>query len=130
MVLKLIQATSAKPGTTVLWDGFPCIVKSNDQSKTGKHGSMKCRMEVVGIFDKKKRIGVIRGSENLDVPIIEKRRAQILTVNGDLVSVMDLENFETLNLPYDEELKDKLSAGQQVEYWDIEGQKVIMRSSS
>ena len=128
MVLKLIQATSAKPGTTVLWDGFPCIVKSNDQSKTGKHGSMKCRMEVVGIFDKKKRIGVIPGSENLDVPIIEKRRAQILTVNGDLVSVMDLENFETLNLPYDEELKDKLSAGQQVEYWDIEGQKVVMRS--
>ena len=128
MVLKLIQATSAKPGTTVLWDGFPCIVKSNDQSKTGKHGSMKCRMEVVGIFDKKKRIGVIPGSENLDVPIVEKRRAQILTVNGDLVSVMDLENFETLNLPYDEELKDKLSAGQQVEYWDIEGQKVVMRS--
>ena len=128
MVLKLIQATSAKPGTTVLWDGFPCIVKSNYQSKTGKHGSMKCRMEVVGIFDKKKRIGVIPGSENLDVPIIEKRRAQILTVNGDLVSVMDLENFETLNLPYDEELKDKLSAGQQVEYWDIEGQKVVMRS--
>ncbi|MBS3083916.1 translation initiation factor IF-5A [Candidatus Pacearchaeota archaeon] len=128
MVLKLIQATSAKPGTTVLWDGFPCIVKSNDQSKTGKHGSMKCRMEVVGIFDKKKRIGVIPGSENLDVPIVEKKRAQILTVNGDLVSVMDLENFETLNLPYDEELKDKLSAGQQVEYWDIEGQKVVMRS--
>ena len=80
--------------------------------------------------DKKKRIGVIPGSENLDVPIIEKRRAQILTVNGDLVSVMDLENFETLNLPYDEELKDKLSAGQQVEYWDIEGQKVVMRASS
>jgi len=127
MVLKLIQATSAKPGTTVLWDGVPCVVKSNDQSKTGKHGSMKCRMEVVGIFDKKKRIGVIPGGENLEVPNVEKKRAQVLNVDGDIVSVMDLENFETLNLPYDEELNEKLEAEQQVEYWDVEGQRVVMR---
>ena len=129
MVLKLIQATSAKPGTTLLWGGIPCIVKSNDQSKTGKHGSMKCRMEVIGIFDKKKRIGVIPGSENLEVPSVEKRRAQILSVDGDMVSVMDLESFETISLAYDEDLKDKLKTDQQVEYWDIEGQKVIMRAT-
>lgn len=127
MVLKLIQATAAKPGTTLLWDGVPCVVKSNDQSKTGKHGSMKCRMEVVGIFDKKKRIGVIPGSENLEVPNIEKRRAQVLSVEGDRVSVMDLENFETISLPYDEELNNKFETDQQVEYWDVEGQKVVMR---
>jgi len=127
MVLKLIQATAAKPGTTLLWDGVPCVVKSNDQSKTGKHGSMKCRMEVVGIFDKKKRIGVIPGSENLEVPNIEKRRAQVLSVEEDRVSVMDLENFETISLPYDEELNNKFETDQQVEYWDVEGQKVVMR---
>ena len=125
MVLKLIQATSAKPGTTVLWDGFPCIVKSNDQSKTGKHGSMKCRMEVFGIFDKKKRIGVIPGSENLDVPIIEKRRAQILTVNGDLVSVMDLENFETIDVVKEPEIE--VNEGDQVEYWKVGEGKIIKR---
>ena len=127
MVLKLIQATSAKPGTTVLWDGVPCVVKSNDQSKTGKHGSMKCRMEVVGVFDKKKRIGVIPGGENLEVPTLEKRRAQILSVSDDKASVMDMENFETIELPYDDELKNKLASEQQVEYWDVEGHKVIMR---
>ena len=126
MVLKLIQATTAKPGTTLLWEGVPCVVKSNDQSKTGKHGSMKCRMEVVGIFDKKKRIGVIPGGENLEVPLLEKKRAQILNVSGDKASVMDLENFETIELPYDEELKGKLASEQQVEYWDVEGYKVIM----
>ncbi|MEK6809628.1 MAG: translation initiation factor IF-5A [Nanoarchaeota archaeon] len=127
MVLKLMQATAAKPGTTLLWDGIPCVVKSNDQSKTGKHGSMKCRMEVVGIFDKKKRIGVIPGGENLEVPLVEKHRAQVLTVSADRVSVMDLENFETMDLLYDEELKEKLGAEQQVEYWDVEGHKVVMR---
>lgn len=128
MTLKLIQATSAKPGTTLLWDNVPCVVRSNDQSKTGKHGSMKCRMEVVGIFDHKKRIGVLPGSESLEVPSVEKKRAQVLSVAEDIVSVMDLENFETLNLPYDEELKGKLQTDQQVEYWDVEGQKVVMRS--
>ena len=127
MVLKLIKATSAKPGTNVLWDGAPCVVKSNDQSKTGKHGSMKCRMEVVGIFDKKKRIGVIPGSENLEVPNVEKKRAQVLSVDGNMASIMDLESFETLNLPCDEELNGKLAAEQQVEYWDVEGQRVVMR---
>ena len=130
MTLKLLAATSAKPGTTVMWDGVPCVVRSNDQSKTGKHGSMKCRMEVVGIFDKKKRIGVIPGSENLDVPNVEKKRAQVLSIDGDRVSVMDLENFETLNLPYDEELNGKLAPEQQVEYWDVEGQRVVMRINS
>jgi len=122
-----MQATSAKPGTTILWDGVPCVVKSNDQSKTGKHGSMKCRMEVVGIFDKKKRIGVIPGGENLEVPLVEKKRAQILSLSGDRASVMDLESFETIELPCDDELKGKLAPEQQVEYWDVEGQKVIMR---
>ncbi len=127
MVLKLMQATAAKPGTTLLWDGVPCVVKSNDQSKTGKHGSMKCRMEVVGIFDKKKRIGVIPGGENLEVPLVEKKRAQVLNVSNDSASVMDLENFETLELPFDEELNGKLAPEQQVEYWDVEGKRVIMR---
>ena len=130
MVLKLMQATSAKPGTTILWDGVPCVVRSNDQSKTGKHGSMKCRIEVVGVFDKKKRIGVIPGGENLEVPLVEKKRAQVLSVSGDSASVMDLESFETLELPFDEELNGKLAAEQQVEYWDVEGKKVIMRLMS
>ncbi len=127
MVLKLISATTAKPGTTVLWDGVACVVRSNDQSKTGKHGSMKCRMEVVGLFDHKKRIGVLPGSESLEVPSVEKKRAQVLSVDGEMVSIMDLENFENFSIPYDDELKDQLAPEQQVEYWDVEGKRVVMR---
>lgn len=129
MVLKLISATGAKPGTTILWEGSPCTVKSNDISKTGKHGHAKCRMEVVGIFDGKKRIGVIPGDEKLEVPLVEKKRAQVLDVNEETshANVMDLENFETMDLPFVEEVKDEIAAEKQVEYWDVEGQKVIMR---
>ena len=127
MVLKLINATAAKPGSTILWDGIPCTVRSNEISKTGKHGHAKCRMEVVGIFDNKKRIGVVPGTEKLEVPMVEKRKAQILSVSDRSASVMDLESFETIDLPFQENLKEQLTEEKQVEYWDIEGQKSIMR---
>ena len=127
MVLKLINATAAKPGSTILWDGIPCTVRSNEISKTGKHGHAKCRMEVVGIFDNKKRIGVVPGTEKLEVPMVEKRKAQILSVSDRSDSVMDLESFETIDLPLQENLKEQLTEKKQVEYWDVEGQKSIMR---
>ena len=127
MVLKLIAATTAKPGTTILWEGVPCVVRGNEMSKTGKHGSMKCRMEIVGIFDDKKRIVLCPGDDKLEVPLIEKRRGQVLSVTGDKASVMDLESFETLEIAFMPEIKDELAAEKQIEYWDVEGQKVIMR---
>jgi len=127
MVLKMINATAAKVGTTILWEGVPCSVKSNDISKTGKHGHAKCRMEVVGIFDKKKRVGVVPGSEKLEVPLVEKKKAQILNVLENSASVMDLESFETLDLPFQAELKEQLAPEKQVEYWNVEGKKSIMR---
>jgi len=127
MVLKLINATAAKPGTTILWEGVACSVKSNDISKTGKHGHAKCRMEIVGIFDGKKRVSVVPGHEKIEIPMVTKNKAQILSIGESTASVMDLESFETIELPFPEELKDKLKEEKQVEYWDIEGQKSIMR---
>ena len=127
MILKLIAATTAKPGTTILWEGTPCVVRSNDMSKTGKHGSMKCRMEVIGIFDGKKRIALCPGDDKLEVPLVDKRRGQVLSVTGDKASVMDLENFETIDMAFMEDVKDDIATDKQVEYWDIEGKKVIMR---
>ena len=128
MVLRIIDATSAKPGTIMLWEGDPVLVKSNDISKTGKHGSSKCRIEAVGIFNGKKKIITVPGSERFDVPNIEKRKAQVLSVSDSTASVMDLENYETIDLPFLEELKGELKAEQQIEYWDVEGKKVIMRA--
>lgn len=127
MVLKLIVATAAKPGTTILWKGVACTVRSNDVSKTGKHGHAKCRMEIIGIFDGKKRVNVVPGDEKLEVPLVEKRKAQVLSVSEKSASVMDLESYETVDLPFPSNLKEKLAEEKQVEYWDIEGKKSIMR---
>ena len=40
---------------------------------------------------------------------------------------MDLEIYETLDLPFIPEVKESLAPEKQVEYWGIEGRKAIMR---
>ena len=75
----------------------------------------------------KKKIVAVPGDTKFDVPMIEKRKAQVLSVEGEKASVMDLENFETIEIAYAEELKEQIAPEKQVEYWDIEGQKCIMR---
>lgn len=127
MVLRLIDAYDCKPGTTILVDGQACTVRANDTSKTGKHGASKCRIEAIEVFTGKKRIIAVPGGERFEVPLIEKKKAQVLTVLDSTASIMDLESFETIEIPFMEEAKDQLAPEKQVEYWDVEGKKMIMR---
>jgi translation elongation factor P/translation initiation factor 5A len=48
-------------------------------------------------------------------------------VGDDKASIMDLESFETIEVPMMEDLKGQLAGEDQVEYWDIEGIKIIKR---
>ena len=122
-------AHDMKIGNIILVDGVACIVKSMDVSKTGKHGASKVRMETVGILDDKKRIVTVPGSERFEVPNIDKKRAQVLSINLETkkASVMDLESFETLEMSLDPEVVEKIQEGSQVEYWIITGQYLIKR---
>lgn len=126
MVLKIINATEAKVGTNILLDGKSYTVKKIDISSTGKHGHSKCRVEAVGIINGNKKVFVIPGHDRFEIPLVDKRKAQILSI-GEKVSVMDLENFETIEIPCDEEIKSELEENSNVEYWDIEGEKIIKR---
>jgi translation initiation factor 5A len=130
MVLRLTTAHESHAGATILYEGQAYTVRSNDISKTGKHGASKCRLEAISILTGNKKIIAVPGDTKFDVPNIDKRRAQVLTASEDSASIMDLESFETIDVPIISELKGKLVAEQQVEYWDIEGTKCIMRASS
>ncbi len=93
MAYKLINATEARSGTAIIIDGEPCIVKSIDISKTGKHGASKVRIEAIGVFDDKKRVIARPGHERFEVPMIDKRKAQVLSIGDKSVNVMDVESF-------------------------------------
>ncbi len=126
MAYKLINATEAKEGSFIIIEGAPCVVRGIDISKTGKHGASKVRMEAVGIFDDKKRVAAMPGHERLEVPLIEKKKGQVLSI-GEKASIMDVESFETIEIPFSAEIKEQLKEGAQVEYWDVEGSKIIKR---
>jgi translation initiation factor 5A len=129
MVLRLINASEARTGMAIIVDGTSCIVKSNDISKTGKHGHAKCRIEAISVIDGKKKVFVVSGHERLEVPNIVKSRAQVMTVMGEKASVMDIETYETLELPIVEEARAEIKEGDSVEYWDVEGIKIIKRKA-
>lgn len=126
MVLKIINATEARTGTSILIEGEPYTIKKVDISKTGKHGHSKVRVEAVGIINDNKKVFVVPGHDRLEVPLIEKKKGQVLSI-ADKVSVMDLESFETIELDCPEEIKSQLEENSNVEYWDIEGRTIIKR---
>jgi translation initiation factor 5A len=68
-------------------------------------------------------------SANVEVPLIEKKSGQVVSASGGTVQLMDLETFETFDVPFptEEELKSKISSGAEVEYWRVMGRTKIMR---
>ncbi len=127
MVSKVIEATEMRVGTYLLLDGVAHQVKKMDISKTGKHGHAKVRFEASSILTGKKKVNVVPGHDKFEVPMIDKRQAQVLSVSEDIASIMDSENFENFDLKIPEELKDSLVDGVTVEYWDVEEDKLIKR---
>ena len=128
MVLKIINATEIKAGTNIIIDGTSCTVKSIDISKTGKHGHAKCRIEAIGMINGQKKVFVVPGHERLEVPLVNKRKGQILSKSSGKASLMDLESFETLDISVPEqEVFDSLVEGENCEYWDVEGVKIVKR---
>ena len=126
MVLKIINATEIRVSTNILIDGEPYTVKKIDISKTGKHGHSKARIEAASILGSNKKVFVVPGHERFEVPLVDKRKGQVLS-KDDKVSVMDLTNFETIEIDCPEEIKSELEENSNVEYWDIEGRKIIKR---
>jgi translation initiation factor 5A len=129
------DANSIKRGSYILAEEEPCMVLDLSHSKTGKHGHAKIRMEVIGLFDKKKRSIVMPSTNKVQVPIIDKRNAQVITIEGIEMSVMDKETFETLSIPkpldeeYLKKLEEIVGAGKtaEVEYWIVMNRFIVNR---
>lgn len=127
MVAKVIDATEMRVGTYLLLDNVAHQVKKMDISKTGKHGHAKVRFEAVSAFTGKKKVMVIPGHDKFEVPMITKHEAQVLSIHENTVSLMDNETFENLDLDIPEELQGQVLEGASVEYWDIEGEKLLKK---
>ncbi len=122
---ELKSVGTLKKGSSIVIEGVACRISDLSTSRPGKHGHAKVRLQAVGILDDKKREIVLPGHDNVEVPIIEKRSAQVLSVAGNMANLMDMDNFETFQLPIPEELKDQVKDGVAVLIWEILDAKVI-----
>ena len=115
-------------GRYVLIDGIPCKVVGIDISSPGKHGAAKMRVTAIGIFDGQKKTILKPSDSDVEVPVINKKKAQVVSVEGSTAQIMDLETYEVFTLPIPEELSGKLKSGGEVELLEAMGNRAISRT--
>jgi translation initiation factor 5A len=120
---------SLKVGSYIVIDGEPCRIVSYDHSKPGKHGSAKARVAAIGVFDGSKHSLVSPVSSNVEVPLIDKRNGQVISISGKTLQIMDLETFEVFDTSsIEDDMRDKLMQGGEVEYWKVLDRIKIVRA--
>lgn len=125
---ELAEVRTLKVNRYIIIDEEPCKILSISTSKPGKHGEAKARIEAIGIFDNQKRSVVHPVKHKVGVPMIDKRSAQILSIMGENVQLMDMETYETFEMPIPEELKGQLEPGKEILYLEALGRKKITRT--
>jgi translation initiation factor 5A len=122
---------SLKVGSYIIIDDEPCRIVSYDHSKPGKHGSAKARVSAISVFDGTKHSMVAPVSANVDVPLIDKRSGQIISISGNTLQIMDLDTFEMFETSsVEEDVREKISQGAEVEYWKVLEKVKIVRVKS
>ncbi len=125
MTIKLVSASSLKVGHYIVIEGVACRVSNIQVSRPGKHGHAKSRIDAMGLIDNKRRVIMMPGHDNIQVPVIEKKTATVLSVHEGSANVMDSESYETFDLKIPEELKGQVTEGVSVLYWIILNDKIM-----
>jgi len=124
---ELAEVRTLKVNRYMIIDDEPCKIVSISTSKPGKHGEAKARIEAIGVFDGQKRSIVKPVTHKVGVPIIDKRTAQVVALMGENVQLMDMETYETFEIPIPDEHKGKLKPGNEISYLIALGRKKITR---
>jgi translation initiation factor 5A len=130
MSTKLKAIGTLNKGNYVVIDEIACKITDLQVSRPGKHGHAKVRCVAVGLLDGKKRETVKPGHDSIEVPIVDKRNAQVLSINGNMANVMDAETFETFDLEIPEELKEAVTENTTVLVWEVLGDRVMKQVKS
>jgi translation initiation factor 5A len=132
MSYKNSRAGDLKVGSYALIDNEPCQIVDIEKSKPGKHGSAKIRASGISLFDGKKKTYLAQADAGVQVPIVDKRSGQIVSITPSGIQLMDLETYETIemSMPTDDDIASKIAAGKEVEYWIIMSRYKINRVKS
>lgn len=109
-----------KEGSFVILDGIPCRVERIQISTSGKHGHAKVRLDAKGLLDGVNKSIIKPSHDEIEVPIILKKRAQVLSIlpNGQ-AQLMDMESFETMEMDIPDDRKDEVVPPNEVDYFEV-----------
>ncbi len=130
MSVNYVSLGDLKVGNYIIIDNEPCKVVEITKAKTGKHGSAKAHVVAIGLFSGSKKTLTAPVSQRVAMPIIEKRVAQVIADLGNALQIMDLETYETFEVekPNDPDLLARIAPGKEVEYWEVMGKRMIVRT--
>jgi translation initiation factor 5A len=114
-----------KEGRYVIVDDEPCKILSISISKPGKHGAAKARVDVVGIFDGVKRSIVSPVTGRTYVPMVERKTAQVISISGNVVQLMDVKDFEMFEMEVPNEKLAELEPGKEIPYISSMGKRKL-----
>lgn len=121
------SAGELKEGKYVLIDDVPCRIVAIDSSKPGKHGAAKMRITGIGIFDGQKKMLLTPSDADVQVPIIDRTSAQVVSISGTVAQLMDTTTFETYELAIPEDQVASAAPGKEAEILSAMGRRIIVR---
>jgi translation initiation factor 5A len=122
-----VPAGGIKEGRFVIIDGVPCKVVQVETSSPGKHGSAKVRITAIGMFDGQKKGIILPSHSDIEVPVLTKKKAQVVSLTDSTVQLMDSETYEVFEVPVTEEFQGKLAPGKEVEVIEAMGRRAVSR---
>ncbi len=127
MEVEVTEIGKLREGRFIVIDGEPCKIVGFATSAPGKHGHAKAKIDAIGLFDGQKRSIVKPTSARAEVPIVKRGSAQVLAIVENNAHLMDLETYETFELPIPLELRGEVKEGVEVEYIEALGRRKIER---
>ena len=118
MEKRISEVKNLKSGSFVLIDEIPCRVDNVQISKPGKHGSAKAKLTASGVFTDHKKIIVKPADSKMDVPVIEKKNAQVVSIQDNNAQLMDMGDYNMSEAPIPDEMKEQLTEGDEVLTWN------------
>jgi translation initiation factor 5A len=120
------EVRDLQEGAYVMIDDAPVKINAYSTAQPGKHGSAKARVEGRGVFDDKKRNFSQSVDQKIQVPIINRKQGQVISVQDDEAQIMDQETYDTFTMRIPE--SEELTPDDEIEFLEWEGKRKIVRN--
>ena len=125
MEKNVADISEVKEGGFIIIEDAPCRIDKITRSTSGKHGAAKYRIDAIGLLDGRRRSLLAPSGVTVSVPIMLKKKAQVLAVAGKKAQLMDLSDYSQLELDIPDERRDEIIAGNEVDYFEIMDVKTL-----